>query len=421
MTGPDQRRRLLLAAVGGAPLLARAGSDAPAVRLARAKWADRARQAIEALVARHGNQHPGYQAARAPYAVFDWDNTAIMNDTEEALFMYQINRLAFRLTPAEFSAIVRQDVPAGAFGPAFRNAAGGQVTLEAIGADLDQRYAWLHRHYAGMGGTEALGAITAGDQFLDFRARLYFLYEAINATHGPAVGYPWVLNFFANLTRSELAALAEESNDDALGDAIAKSTLASPAGLAGQAGAVSITYTRGLRLTLEIAGLMELFREHGIEVYVSTASLEDVVRVFACLPKYGYRVAPENVIGMRLEMDGQRYLAQRRRDWPLNWGPGKSANIRSELALRKGYGPLFVAGDSDGDYDMLRDFPDTELGLLVNRLKKGKIGSLCRIAAETGSGATPRYVLQGRIESSGEWQPLEETLALGQKQARLLA
>jgi hypothetical protein len=37
-----------------------------------------------------------------------------------------------------------------------------------------------------------------------------------------------------------------------------------------------------------------------------------------------------------------------------------------------------VAGDSDGDYDMLRDFPDTELGLIVNRLKKGKIGELSK-------------------------------------------
>lgn len=419
-------RRLFLSQVGIAAIAtpvmsgtARAAS-AQAPLLERGKWADQTRQAIEALLARHGRNSPDYQAARRPYAVFDWDNTAIMNDTEEALFMYQINKLAFRLTPAEFGAIIRKGVPAGPFSADFKNADGQPVTPDAISTDLDADYAWIYNNYQGFKGSMTLDAIAASAQFQDFRAKLYYLYEAINDTHGPDIGYPWVIYFFANLSRAEVMALAEESNDFGLGDAIAKLKLTSPASLPGKAGVVSVGHTRGLRLTPEIASLMDSMRQNGIDVYVSTASLDDVVRVFASLPKYGYMVPPENVIGLRLEMDGERYLAQYRKNWPLNWGPGKSTNLRSELLSRKGYGPIFVAGDSDGDYDMLRDFPETEVSLLVNRLKKGKIGTLCKLATEQRGSRAPRYVLQGRFEGTGQWQPREETLKLGQKEVKIL-
>jgi len=77
---------------------------------------------------------------------------------------------------------------------------------------------------------------------------------------------------------------------------------------------------------------------------------------------------------------------------------------------KKGYGPIFVAGDSDGDYDMLRDFPDTELGFIVNRLKKGKIGELSKRAADELQKDTPRFLLQGRDEHTGNWIPVESTL-----------
>ena len=38
--------------------------------------------------------------------------------------------------------------------------------------------------------------------------------------------------------------------------------------------------------------------ENGIEVYVMTAASEELVRMVAADPKYGYNVKPENVIGV---------------------------------------------------------------------------------------------------------------------------
>jgi phosphoserine phosphatase len=404
-----------------APALARPVAAAvPAVILDSAKWAPRNRELIAAMIAKHGITSKTYNPKRKPYAVFDWDNTSIMNDCEEALLLYQINQLAFKLSPAEFSAIVRQNVPAGNFAPDFKNAAGKIVDLESICADLDSDYAFLHANYKGLAGSRTLEDITTTEQFLDFRAKLYFLYEAVNDTHGVNVGYPWVIYFFANMTVSEVRKLAEASHDANLGMSLVKAKFTSPASLPGKAGVITASHSQGIRLCTEVATLMDTFRNHGIDVYVSTASLEDVVAEFATNPKYGYHVKRENVLGLRLEQDGEVYKNAYRKNWTLNWGPGKTIVIKQELVAKKGYGPVFVAGDSDGDYDMLRDFPETAVGLIVNRLKKGKIGELSKAAADALKEAHPRFLLQGRQESTGNWLPVETTLKLGKTAPALL-
>ncbi|MFZ6643601.1 HAD family hydrolase [Undibacterium sp. TC4M20W] len=403
-----------------APALAKPAAAAPAVFLDAAKWSPRNRDLVAALIAKHGNTSKSYSAKRKPYAVFDWDNTSIMNDCEEALLMYQINHLAFKLSPQEFSATIRQNVPVGNFTADYKNAAGKQLDLESVCTDLDSDYAYLHANYKGMAGSRSLEEIMETAQFQDFRAKLYFLYEAVNDTHGVNVGYPWVIYFFANMTVGEVSALAEASNDANLGMSLTKTKYTSPSSLPGVAGVISTAHFHGIRLCTEVATLMNTFRQNGFDVYVSTASLEDVVAVFATNPKYGYHVQRENVLGLRLEQNGDVYKNAYRKDWPLNWGSGKTVVIKRELVAKKGYGPVFVAGDSDGDYDMLRDFKETEIGLVVNRLKKGKIGELSKAAADAAKEANPRFLLQGRQESTGNWLPVETTLKLGKTAPALL-
>ena len=412
---------LMLAAAATTTTARAAGPSGDAVGLDRAKWAPRNHAAVSRLIAEHGTASPGYDPGRRPYAVFDWDNTSIMNDCEEALLMHQINTLSFKLSPAEFAAVIRQNVPPGPFTDDYKNAAGAPVDLDGICADLDADYAWLHGAYAGMAGTQSLEDVARTEYFADFRTKLYFLYEAVNDTHGVHVGYPWVIYLLANMTVADVSRLTEASNDLALGAALVKTKYTSPAGRAGKAGVVGVSHFHGIRLCTEIGGLMDTLRRNGIDVYVCTASLEHVVAVFATLPKYGYNVPRDHVIGLRLEEDGPTLKNAYRAGWPLIWGPGKTTVIQQELVAAKGYGPLLVAGDSDGDYDMLRDFADTKLGLIVNRMKKGKIGELSKAAAETVADPAPRYRLQGRQESTGNWRPEESSIKLGKGTPQLLA
>jgi len=166
---------------------------------------------------------------------------------------------------------------------------------------------------------------------------------------------------------------------------------------------------------------MHTLRANGIDVYISTASIDDVVRVFAGNPNYGYGVPPENVIGLRLAMTDGKYESRYLPDWHFNYGPGKTIGIKNILVAKKGYGPVLVAGDSDGDAWMLRDFKDTAVGVIVNRMKKGEIGADSQKAAEQLGKADARFVLQGRDEQTGLMIPDEKSIKYGKTERKLLA
>lgn len=389
--------------------------------LDKGKWAPATYKAVQELIDKNGVNSPSYNAAKKPYAVFDWDNTSIMHDTQEALFVYQIHHLAYKLTPEEFGKAIRTNVPEGPFSEGYKNADGKPVTLDAIATDLVADYTYLYQNYKGLKGTKSLEEVTATEQFADFRAKLYFLYEAINDTHSNSVGYPWVLYLFTNMTIDEVHKLAEVSNDASLGMAIQKVTWTSPKALAGKAGVVTASHTTGLRLTSEVANLMNTLRANGIDVYVVSASLEDVVRVFATLPKYGYNLPTENIIGMHLETKDGVIQNKYQPNYPITVGHGKTEVIQSVLEKKYGHGPILIAGDSNGDFEMMTELKSVKLALVINRVKGGKIGQQAMKAAEQLGKTNPSVVLQGRDENTGMWIPNETTIKLGKTEPELLA
>ncbi|EFV76658.1 hypothetical protein HMPREF1013_03203 [Bacillus sp. 2_A_57_CT2] len=389
--------------------------------LDKGKWAPDTYKAVQNLIDRSGAGSPGYDPNRKPYVVFDWDHTSIMNDTEEALFLYQIDQLAFNMQPEEFYEVIKKNVPNGPFSHEFKNLQGDAVTLEEIAEDLKRDYEFLYSNYEGMNGKEQLETLHSTDQFIDFKAKMYFLYEAIGETHGIEIGYPWVLYLFANMSTMEVQQLAEASNDYNLGAEMASVSLVSPESMSGRAGTVQVAYTTGLRLATEIANLMHTFMENGIDVYVISASMEEVVEVFSSNPKYGYNLPKENVFGMRLKKKDGIIQAEYEDNWPITAREGKVEVIEQAISkARGGYGPIFVAGDSSTDYEMLT-IKSLKLGLIINRLKTGDIGKLANTAAERMGKNNPKYVLQGRNENTGLWIPTEFTIKLGSNEEKLLA
>ena len=83
--------------------------------------------------------------------------------------------------------------------------------------------------------------------------------------------------------------------------------------------------------------------------------------------------------------------------------------------------PLFIAGDSNGDWNMMVDFKGIKRILVVNRLKGGKkIGALSAEAAATIGKPNARVLLQGRNENTGLWMPTQYMLKLGRDTEALL-
>ena len=109
------------------------------------------------------------------------------------------------------------------------------------------------------------------------------------------------------------------------------------------------------------------------------------------------------------------------KDYPQTAEGGKTIVNKSLLANKKG-DPLFIAGDSNGDWNMMVDFKGIKRILVVNRLKGGKkIGALSAEAAATIGKPNARVLLQGRNENTGLWMPTQYMLKLGRDTEALLA
>lgn len=371
----------------------------------------------------NGVTSPTYDPQRPPYVVFDWDQTSIINDTEESLFRYQIENLLYRMTPEVFAQAIRKDLPKTPFSDSFRNAAGESVNIDLIGEDLDTAYKFLYNNYKGFdaGGTKSLEEIRTTQEFIDFRAKLAWLLEAIYGTFSVDVGYPWLLYLFSGMTVEQVQSIAEKSIDSALTDKLETYTLSSSQSLPTKTGYISLGgYKRGLRTLPEISNLMNVLRAHGIQVYVCTASLDNVIRVFAGLPKYGYNLPPENVIGMRVAMENGVYIPQYDETWVQTQQAGKAEAIRRVLVEKYGYGPIAIFGDSQGDYQMSQAFQETQIVLVINRLRTDDFGMLALQALQTLGQPDAKYLLQGRDENLGVFRPDEATIRYGKTEAELL-
>ncbi len=193
------------------------------------------------------------------------------------------------------------------------------------------------------------------------------------------VCYPWIAQSFAGLSLKALKTHLDEM-------------------LAGQK-PIPVRYYEGdkqVEATVKppkpFAGMQQLYarlQANGIKVYVITAANEELVRMVASDPKYGYNVPPENVIGVNVllkdarsgrldtsrfqikrgEYDPAANLANMRFTAylvnPMTWYEGKYGTIVGWIdQWRK---PILVAGDtpiSDG-YMLLNGTDVAKQGIRV--------------------------------------------------------
>lgn len=399
------RRTLARLATAG---LALALCGASAAQLARGRLSARNHALLEQLLAEAGrrDQGPG-----RPYVVCDWDNTSAFGDVEETLAYFMADTLAYALSPAAFERAARLGVPTGP--TRLVDAAGRPVVFEDLLSDLVDDYAFLHASFAGLGGTRTLEEVRATEEHRDFVARLFVLFDAIEAAAGTARADLWQGQLMTGTTSEKLEELSERSIRKNLGAEIRKVPLSGSRTLVRRSGQVFTTTSQGLRIHPDMGSLYQALMRAGVDVYVVSASPEELVVPFATKAEYGYGIPRDHVLGVRFAKEGgvlQPELAPGR---AMTWGPGKVELIRTLLVPRHGQDPLVVFGDSDGDADMLSAFPGTRLGFIVNRLKGGKIGALCQEAARQRSVPRPRYVLQGVDESTGLFDADEGTVKPG--------
>ncbi len=402
--------------------------DAPlpeARKLKTLNWAPDTYKALNALIEKNGILSNTYAKNHRPYVVFDFDNTTVINDVAEALLIYQLENLRFKIAPDKMADVIMTAVPKDNFLVDYKNKAGANINIEKLSADIAKSYAYLYDNYKPLGGkgSMTIEEVRKTPQYMDFITKVRFAYDAINGTFDASVGYPWVTYLFTGMTGQEVQKLAEESNDYwiAYGN-WEKVTWESPVSLPGQAGLVSVSYKTSVRFTEETKDLYNTLMENGIDVFVCSASFYDIILTSATNAKYGLNVKPENVYAMMLKKDKDgRYINEYDNEYFQTQGKGKThtinAFIRGQYENRD---PIMVAGDSSGDYNMMIDYDGMQLGLIINRYRSGSFGELSKQAANAMGKPDPRYVLQGRDENTGLFRPSEKTILLGETEEKLV-
>lgn len=387
----------------------------------RLNWSERNYQVLNQLIDDYGIGGKYYNNKEIPYAVLDWDQTCAHFDVGEALMRYQLTNFCFKLSKEQFTTLLKDEINGiSQLSESFQN-----ISLKNINADLIEEYSFIYDHFIGTGGTMNLMEIQATPQYQDFRAKLPFLYDGYCDTDaiGDEYAYTWVIYLLAGYTIDEVKTLAREAISFELANDLGKKEWSSPPSYKTHSGVINYSYKSGLRILSEMQNLIETFQKNGIDVFIVSASYKPIVEVFSASGNFGYQIPTEKVIGMELAVNSEGIIIpEYKAGWVKTVGQGKIEAINSiiKAQLGKNTDPIFAAGDSDGDYEMLSGFKDMKLALVWNRLKGGKIGSLCQLAVDEMNDETPRYILQGRDENIGMAIPTSSSILLGKTEARLL-
>jgi len=315
-------------------------------------WAGSNRDELVRFLDRRGCTGPGYDAKARPVAMFDWDNTVVKNDFGDAVTFYSLAHDKFLAPPGgdwKHTSRFLTDAAAAALAKACGDAAPGQPLHTSTNAACADEILAIYD------GKTTTGALAFAGNY-DHR-RL----EA---------SYAWMTQLHAGHTPDELRRLAVDAIEP---------ELAAPEG-ATQTIGTHRDLPAWVRFYDEQRELIAALISRGFDVWVITASPQDVIRAFA--PRVG--IAADHVIGVRLLLAAGKLTYRLEGCGPIADGEdgiipyvdGKRCFVnkvvfgdRSAAAIDRrpdGHRQAFAAGDSDSDASFVRD---AELKLVIDRHK----------------------------------------------------
>lgn len=354
--------------------------------LPRDNWNGTVYSTLCGLISGYGSSSADYDPDCRPYAVFDFDNTTVMNDISSTMMVYLIENLKFTFTPENASRILSTGID-----NLDTVVSGYDMTAREFVQDIARDYEVI---YGKMRSGASFDEIHELQEYKDFRARIWAMSFGVEYTFGYDVWFQWMPALLDGLDGSQVQELTRESVDYWMAEGrIWEEEWNS------SDGKISVSVPKGLVLPEESLHLYKTLKDNGFDVYICSASFEVVVEAMACDPKYGLGLDPDHVFGIRFAEEGgiRGGIAP---DYDQPASEGKTRCIKRFMApSHGGNGPALVAGDSNGDYSMLTSFPDLKVGLIINCHRSGNIARLSEKALEQTDADSPRYVLQGRDTS----------------------
>lgn len=297
------------------------------------------------------------------YAVFDCDNTILMNDIQFALIHYLLKFKKFKVTPIELQDFLNTKFPKE--NELTNNFC--DIFQEAYNKDINSM--------------EYLKFLSNFSEFVEY---LYFKYDKFDLN---------IFFSYKNMSYEELEKLIEEAisyhNNSEFGieNWIYENNIS--------------TYKIGLKIANEMSELIKRLHNNNIDVYVISASTFEVVdSVLQPLKKYISKIYAKKIINKNNIFTGlldENELRITSLD--------KKIIIEDILKQKYNKDPIIVAGDSMGDFDMLTGFKNTKISILIDRNRNDKFQNLLNISDN-------RYMKQCVDENLGIFISKEKSITL---------
>jgi len=419
-------------------------------RLTRDDWEDNTKTALNQCISNYGIDGKYY--SKDNYVVFDFDNTSAIFDIAHIGTTYQIERMCYQLSKEELRSAL-----ASTLGDTSRSLSeyDYDFTYDTLINDIVTHYEKLQTKYGPFtykGVDESkLEQLHAEDDWIDFSAKLRFMYTVVSKTQGDHERCKWQTFQLAGMTPQqvyeyEYACLAYYSTVKSHYE-----TWTAKTKITGSETIATYKITQGISVTKNIQELYKVIKDNGLDIWIVSASQIDQVRAAADVFGLGQYVKGAIAIPVKLNSDG-KYIAEYEKNgkgyikengqWVLmdktnpnfTTGVGKSLTIKDVIApYYNNHGPIMCFGDSTGDFNFCTEFKDTKLCVCFNRadrsVKDGG-GLMSAIAMyqklnevtleKANSNNDTLYCLQGRDDNElRSFRNSHKTIKLGQTKEEL--
>lgn len=318
-------------------------------------WWGANRETLTGWLDSAGCASPTFDETKRPLALFDWDNTVVKNDVGDAITFYMIAQGKVLQPPnqdwKQVSAYMTDEAAAALTAACGTTVPAGQPLPTATDLDCADELLTMYIDNKTTGGATAF----AGHD-----------YRRIEPT------YAFTAQLLAGYTHAEIAQFA---------------TAAVTPMLAAAEGTTQVVGTKTLngwiRIYDQSRDLIEAARSRGYDVWIITASPQDVVGALA--PMVG--IAADHVVGIRSMTDAAGKLTYRfegcgpvadDQQTMISYIEGKrcwvnkviygdtTANAIQRWPLEMRARQMFAAGDSDTDIEFMRD---SRFKIALNRAK----------------------------------------------------
>lgn len=419
-------------------------------------WNPEVKDAMNALIASCGIDSEDYDPSC--YAVSDSDNTISVFDVEHQLAVYQLQVMAFAFAPEEIERVLYSGLGDHEQGRTGCTLDGKAHSYTEWVKGIHDAYSILYQKYGpftAQGVSEEMQNVLQKDPvWMEFAVKMRAMYALVTQEEDGRISCPWLLAWFKGMNEQEVYDLAYRSHRYYSAVPTEKVTWTSPEDYESHLGRTAVTWTAGIAVTENIGELFRELHDHGIAVWVCSASGTDPIR--AAIDCFGLHEYVEGMMAMTMKLENGIYTEEYDFTEGMAWkclpngkwekdnvptcvqtqGQGKVTAIENVLVSRKGHGPVAGFGDSSGDFPFLTQFASMKAAICFNRadrnIKDGG-GVLAELAVyqkdtlqydydKAQSAGDILYVLQGRDETGlRSLRNCRKTIRAGQSEERLFA